>query len=300
MIRYPVGRQELLDRINALRPQWIANARARTDAYAAAQDYTGGTDFWGEIKQIYIDLQHEKCAYCETKLQGSALASKVHEVEHFRPKSSVKDWPNRNQAYWRDFPSGIATGAADPKGYYLLAYHPFNYAIACTRCNSTLKSNYFPVRGARDVGIADPSLTAGEDALLLYPMADIDTDPALLITFDGVLAVPRQAAGADHERALTTIWFFQLNHEDLTTRRAEMLAPLWSALEHRRLADDAGDRQDADDTIRLTCDATGQFSACMKAFCELYVANRARAREKANEARAMMRRGLGQAVPPSS
>jgi len=139
------------------------------------------------------------------------------------------------------------------------------------------------------VALADPSQGAGEDALLIYPMSDIDSDPMQLIAFDGVLAVPRQTVGPDHERALTTIWFFQLNHEDLTTRRAEMIGHLWNALEQRRMATDSGDRQFADDTVRAACSEGGQFSACMSAYCQLYANDRALARDKAREARGVVR-----------
>ena len=182
MVRYPVGRQELIDLINTKRPTWIGRAQTRTAAYALARDYTGGSEFWGEIKDVYIQLQHEKCAYCETKLQGAQYASKVHEVEHYRPKQSVKAWPNLNLTYLANFQAAWATGAESQVGYYQLPYHPFNYAIACTRCNSTLKSNYFPIRGPRDVAGSDPTQMYGESALLIYPISDIDEDPGDLIT----------------------------------------------------------------------------------------------------------------------
>ena len=226
MIGYRISEQDLHARIQARKASWLSDAQLRTGEYAKSKDYTGGTEFWGRIKQVYIDLQHEKCAYCETKLQGKVLASKVHEVEHFRPKSSIKAWPDRKRKYWKNFPKNIPTSGAHEKGYYLLAYHPSNYAIACTRCNSTLKSNYFPIRGVRDVALADPTDAKHEDALLVFPLMEFDENPSNIIDFDGVLAVPLHAAGALYERAVTTIWFFQLNHEDLTTRRAEMIGVL--------------------------------------------------------------------------
>lgn len=296
MIRIQVTPKRLIELINAEDAGWIKAAKERTRQYKAARKYTGGPDFWGRIKRVYIQLQHEKCAYCETKLQGSELASKVHEVEHFRPKSSIKAWPDRKRSYWKDFPAGITTGAADPKGYYLLAYHPFNYAIACTRCNSTLKSNYFPIRGKRKVTLADPSQDAAEDCLLVYPLSTIADNPKTLITFDGVLAVPCHPSGKKNERAVATIWFFQLNHEDLTTRRAEMLVPLWNMLEHLRKITDADERKATEDFIAQTCGARGQFSACMSAFRALYEQDRKRARAKFTEALKIWERSMG--TPP--
>lgn len=287
MIQIKIGRQELIDRINKKAPKWIARALVRTGQYAKARRYDGGSEFWGNIKDIYIEVQHEKCAYCETKLQGAVLASKVHEVEHFRPKSSVNEWPDRGRTYWKDFPTTIRTGGADARGYFLLAYHPFNYAIACTRCNSTLKSNYFPIRGTRNTSLADPSQDASEDSLLIYPLSDLSVDPRKIITFDGVLAVPVKKKGPLFERALTTIWFFQLNHEDLTSRRAEMLIPFWSMLEMGRNATRLADRKIAEADVALACSASGQFSACLSAFRELYSSDHSAARAIYMQVRAL-------------
>jgi hypothetical protein len=281
MIRYPIEPQVLIDRIAQHKPTWLGRAEQRTQQYLQAQTYTGGAEFWGEIKDVYIDLQHEKCAYCETWLQGKAHASKVHEVEHFRPKSKVRAWPNRKKPAWRDFPPDIATGAGHDTGYFALAYHPFNYAIACTRCNSSLKSDHFPVRGARQPSLLDPSTAHAEDALLVYPISHIDDDPRTLICFEGVLAVPVHASGPQHERALTIIWFFDLNHQDLTTRRAGRIFNLWAALETRRLADTETRRKLAQRVIAKHLGPSAEFSSCLSDFAQLYANQRDRADEVA-------------------
>jgi hypothetical protein len=280
MIRYSITLQDLVNNINATKPGWITRAHARTQTYTAVSRYTGGTDFWGEIKSVYIALQHEKCAYCETKLQGAVLASKSHEVEHYRPKQSVNAWPNHNIVHWADFHPAWQVGGASPTGYYALAYHPFNYAIACTRCNSTLKSNYFPVRGPRDVHGHDPSAMTGEQPLLLYPISTIDPDdPADIITFDGVLAIAKHKSGAAYERAETTIAFFQLNHEDLVTRRSEEIIDLWMALEQLANPSSAASAVRARKVMRGKCSPRHEFSACMNAFKVLYDTTPARAEE---------------------
>lgn len=263
MIRYPILEKDLIAQIKERNKTWLSRAKARTGTYVAAGKYTGGTEFWGQIKTVYIALQYEKCAYCETQLQGSVLASKVHEVEHYRPKSSIQAWPIHLN--W-------ATGAASATGYYKLAYHHFNYAIACTRCNSTLKSNFFPIRGHRDVQGSDPAQMGNELALLLYPISTVDVDdPQTIITFDGVLAVPAQQNGHAYERAVTNIEFFQLNHEDLTSRRALALIELWVALE--ALAADKTDvatRKVAQQLVTFKCSAQSEFTACNLAFRQLY------------------------------
>ena len=268
MIRYPISEAELIALINGVQPNWIGRAQTRIQHYIAAGGYTDDPDFWGEIKHVYISLQHEKCAYCETKLQGAVLASKVHEVEHYRPKSEVKPWPNHKVVHWKDFKPAWPTGAGSKVGYYKLAYHHLNYAIACTRCNSTLKSSYFPIRGKRDIQNSDPANMQKESALLLYPISSVDPDdPQELITFNGVLAVPRHSDGPANERAVTTIEFFQLNHEDLTSRRAVEIRTLWFALQLAKI--NPQDKQLYEDTIALMCSPQSPFSSCVSAFLEL-------------------------------
>jgi hypothetical protein len=271
MIRYPIDVADLIEKINAVNPTWIARALERTRTYTAAGKYTGGSNFWGQIKTIYIELQHEKCIYCETKLQGAVLASKDHEVEHYRPKSNVDDWPNDRFEAWRNFKPAWSVGSANATGYYALAYHPLNYAISCTRCNSTLKSSYFPVRGMRDTHGHDPSAMLAEEPLLLYPMSTVDpNDPRDLITFDGLLAVPRHPSGPAFERAATTITFFQLNHEDLVAGRKQQLIELWIALRTLENPESPRARRLAQLVIDTFCGEAGQFSSCMNRFKELY------------------------------
>ncbi len=276
MIAYPIDPAELIARIEQAKPGWLERARARTGQYAAARAYLDGSEFWGEIKDVYISLQHEKCAYCEMKLAGKAYAAKVHEVEHFRPKSRLRAWPGDIKRL-KGYQPPCATGSASATGYYLHAYNPFNYAIACTRCNSSLKSDYFPVRGTRNFHDDDAGRLHSEDPLLVYPIAGLDTDPAQLITFIGVLAVPVHGSGPLYERAEVTIRFFDLNHEDLTTRRAEVIASLFLALKGRELAAAAAnpdDVADFDDGIARYLNPASGFSACAAAYHALYRQNR--------------------------
>lgn len=275
MIRYSISEARLIKLIDKKKPDWRTRASAETARFIDAENYLAGNDFWGEIKEIYIDLQYEKCAYCETKLQGKSLASKVHEVEHFRPKSSLKAWPNPNSKRWKEFKPTWATGAASKTGYFRLAYHPLNYAIACTRCNSTLKSNYFPIRGTRDLLSSHPANMQAESQLLIYPISSVDVDaPEDIIKFDGVLAVPVHESGPKYERAVTNIEFFQLNHQDLTSRRGKAILGLWTAM---LLAKQPDQENFANGMIDMLCSPGNEFSACMKAFRTLFVDNFAKA-----------------------
>ncbi|MFL1478340.1 HNH endonuclease family protein [Pseudomonas grimontii] len=275
MIRYPILEADLVAQIKIEKKSWLKRASTRTAVYVAAGGYTGRSEFWGEIKGVYITLQHEKCAYCETKLQGSELASKVHEVEHYRPKSSVKEWTHSR---------GWATGSNSTIGYYPLAYHYFNYAIGCTRCNSTLKSNFFPILGPRDVRNINPANMQLEQPLLLYPISSIDKDdPQDIITFDGVLPIPKRKKGRAYKRAVVNIEFFKLDHEDLTSRRAPGLVSLWVALQSvANPTTGPKDREAAEKIISYRCSPQSEFSACFCAFRQLYHTNFARAQQLAH------------------
>lgn len=278
MIRIHVTEAALFAKIAAHAPRWLDKAAVRKAFYRKHGGYVAGKDFWGDIKQIYIDLQHEKCAYCEIRLAGKVLSSKVHEVEHFRPKSRVSTWPPASGKGAVGFVPPCRVGKPSVRGYYLLAYHPLNFVIACTRCNSTLKADCFPVRGRRATRAANPGTARSEDPLLIYPLGDQDRDPAQLIGFDGVLAVPRHPHGDERDRALVTIAFFQLNHEDLTTRRARLIGALWLTLrtagtpgldpELRRLHQQA---------IASAVAGRGEFAACTRDFVALYQNDRLRA-----------------------
>ena len=61
-------------------------------------------------------------AYCERRLEGTPYGTIEHDIEHFRPKKAVEQWPPARGAQaprtvWR-----FRTGTAWADGYYLLAY----------------------------------------------------------------------------------------------------------------------------------------------------------------------------------
>src|ERR1043166_3089106 len=87
-------------------------------------------------------------------------------------------------------------------GYYLLAYHLGNYAVACKPCNTILKGSYFPIAGARMTDKDNPADLAAEKPLLIFPIGDQADDPQTLIRFDGHIPVPvsTDANAYDYQR----------------------------------------------------------------------------------------------------
>ncbi len=154
-------------------------------------------------------LQGEsKCAYCERKLESVRYGAGEQDVEHFRPKKGIRPW--RAPVSLRDAGITITDPVGVDRGYYLLAYHPCNYAAACKPCNSALKRDYFPIAGAFQIAGGDPEALQDELPLLIYPLGTFDTDPEHLIEFYGLTPRPVVEEGHARCRALTTLTFFHL------------------------------------------------------------------------------------------
>ena len=145
MIRYAISEDELKVGIQVTSPTWRARASAATATLVQHRSYTKIGPDWGDIKPVYMAVQHNKCAYCERLLPPEEVGRLEHDVEHFRPKSRVLRWPpsSAQPAY------AFGTGPKDDRGYYWLAYEPLNYCTACKACNSNRKRDYFPVAGSR-------------------------------------------------------------------------------------------------------------------------------------------------------
>ena len=286
MVRHKVTAQKLSALIAAVPPgTWQARAAKKLAAFKAAGRFVkDGDDIWGEVKAIYIRLQGSKCAYCEQPFEASEEGGINFHVEHFRPKGSVKAWPparGRAAQRWKGITYPFATGPASKgAGYYMLAYHPLNYAAVCGPCNSTLKSDYFPIAGARGQFHADdPATLAGELPLLLYPIGSVDPDdPEDLIGFNGLVPAPLPAAGAARDRARVTIDFFKLEHRGLDRSRATQVAIVAAALD-RRDNGTAAEQAEAKEVLAATRQSWFPHANCVRCFVRLWHHNEPAARE---------------------
>lgn len=276
MIRYPVSITELKALITIESEHWLAKAKTRTTALKEAGAYQDGAPSWSDIKAAYMDIQHNKCAYCEIELERS---KRQHDVEHYRPKNPVKKWPTAKIAKERKIDYGFEVGEAWGEGYFLLAYQILNYVTACKACNSDYKSNYFPIAGERGPQSDNPKDLRDEKPFLIYPLGNIDTDPEKLITFLGIIPVPVGKSGHKRRRAQVTIDFFDLGGREILRRqRARQLNSLGLALfvlEHAPT-----ENEGAEDTIKdLTADSSPHAN-CMRSFLALYRDPETRAKAK--------------------
>ncbi|MBN7809255.1 hypothetical protein JZX86_28460 [Agrobacterium rosae] len=281
MIRYAdVDLAALEALVDAEVPAWRAQAAARTEQLKALGWYEDGAPSWSDIKPIYMRLQANKCIFCERPLGGEVAGKIEQDVEHFRPKNEVKLWPKKKRKKDPDrytFSTG-PTGA----GYYWLAYDLQNYAAACKPCNSTRKSNAFPIAAsARGVGGDDvATLNQSEQPLLVFPLGTIDDDPENLIEFRGILAFPKHEDGLAHKRALITIDFFGLNvREELWEDRFRVIRSLWHAYQTLQLSNDFDQKAAATRSIERDTADSGPQASCARSFLKLIHTNLERAWE---------------------
>lgn len=272
MITYPdANLAEITHRVAAQQPKWAAKAAIEHAAVIAAGRFTppkapkgqpkakAPPSIWADVKPIYMELQHYKCIFCERGL-AHAEGSIEHDVEHYRPKNAIVRWQ----------PVGFPlvphqAGPAATSGYYWLAYDLENYAAACKPCNSTRKRSFFPVQGTRGAALATiADLNTGEEPLVIFPMYE---DPASLITFLGVAAMPVAVDGLDHLRARVTIELFNLNgREELISERFAVIRSLVSAFELVVTGSTQAKRDDGLKQISELTAASASHSACAKAF----------------------------------
>ncbi|MBP6824299.1 MAG: hypothetical protein KA368_22315 [Acidobacteria bacterium] len=288
MIRYPITKAELEAAIESEKRGWLARARQKTDGFRTAGEFNepASRNSWSKIKAVYIRLQQNKCAYCERSFGHDRRSRIEHDVEHFRPKSSVKAWPIEGSSLSYNF----ATGDASVKGYYLLAYDILNYTTACKTCNSILKVNHFPVLAARQTGSDDFVALKNEKPLLVYPIGDLDDDPEELITFEGILPVPKFNRGERYSRARVTIDLFELDtREDLLEARAQILLGMWGMLRLLKTPGAAAeDKADAQKFIDWAKSPAAAHTNCARAFSKLYEQDIAKARQYKDRAAAIV------------
>lgn len=234
MIGYVISKSELESLIEAEASGWLQKAKNRTEIFRAKGFYEESSPIWSEVKVVYMQLQGEgKCAFCERKLEAVDFGRVEQDVEHFRPKKRIRAW---------DMPKSLADEGVkqanpidDGGGYFLLSYNIFNYAASCKPCNSTLKSNFFPIAGTYDLKGEDPRKLKKEKPFLVYPIGDFDEAPESVIKFHGASPQPVANSGHKRNRALVTIEFFKLDdstqRKNLYRERAMIIVGLYPQLQ---------------------------------------------------------------------
>ena len=281
MIGYRISQVELQARIKALNPTWINRASDRTDIFRAKGFYKEKSSIWSEVKQVYMELQGEcKCAFCERKLESVQYGKGEQDVEHFRPKKKVEPW--RIPKHIKDQGVNPTPVPNKNRGYYILPYHPFNYAASCKPCNSLLKGNYFPIAGNYLFKGDDPKGLMSEKPYLIYPIGDFDDDPEDLIRFHGVS--PQAVAEDKYKkaRAMVTIDIFKLDdiadRNNLLRERAIIIVALNPQLEKLANGATGSMKTKAYELIDGFISANSSHTNCARSFKNLFETNSAEAK----------------------
>jgi hypothetical protein len=293
--RHDITPTQLRQRIRAQDATWFTRAQATLQALPLNPTSKQFVSLWGDIKPVYIDLQGSKCIYCETLIEGNIS----NDVEHFRPKAKVSPWKPPAAFLTAGLVTTAPTTAKGDPGYRNLAYHPWNYAASCKKCNSVLKKNYFPICGPRRGQSTNPHTMKGEKALFIYPIGNGDNDPRDLIGFVGMHPEPVAAAPTyEYFRALVTIEVFQLNNADerkeLFQARALLLGELFAWLRQKQTAATPGEKKEAREWIAILLHPKAPHCNCLNCFAQLYGQNQARAQQQINE----VKKFLKKASPP--
>ncbi|MCY3842849.1 MAG: hypothetical protein OXH69_04835 [Acidobacteria bacterium] len=296
MIGYRVGRRTLKRLIRQHDPDWLRKAE------------NGDQPDWGDIKDVFVRIQHYKCGYCERLMPrpqrpaGDGTTGAIwggrreYDVDHFRPKRQVRRWPTAESGFRYAFETGDFMAG----GYPWLSHDFLNYLASCKTCNQDNKKTYFPVAGRRG-GAGDdvPRLDRLERPLLVNPVGAGDSKPEDLIGFSGFLAVPRGSRGHRRRRGTILIDLLGLNlRDELILQRCNLILAMWPYLERRREGQ-GGDRNDAAREIeRLTSEAS-QHANCARCFEALHTSDLAAARRCYEAARMRSERLLRTAPLPA-
>lgn len=275
MIRHSIPSADLRARIKALKPTWFDRAKAITDALPPEPRSSDFDGLWSEIKEIYMDLQFSKCAFCEKPLENRI----EQDVEHFRPKSEVIPWTPPQDLIDEGIELKQPDDGSSELGYRFLAYHPFNYAASCKNCNSVFKKNFFPVGKTRKTGAQRPPSDASEEPFLIYPIGDSDDDPESLITYEGLSPMAAPPAGRGRLRALVTIAIFKLGdpveRKVFFQERARAIERLFLALEAVTANVDAESVARAQAAVNRCLSPASPYASCLRCFKRMYDSSRA-------------------------
>ena len=277
MIGYPIEASEIRKRINSSYPKWLSQAKDKTEGFRKIEKYQEKSSSWSEIKPIFMEIQHNKCAYCERRLEGEPYGRIEHDIEHYRPKNLIRKWPTQKIIRERNIQFSYSTGGAWSEGYYLLAYNFENYATSCKTCNSILKSNYFPIAGNRGPQSDSPRQLKSEKPFLLYPLGKFDDPPESIIGFEGIIPVPVGKSDYVRRRAEVTINFFELDtREELLQGRAEQIRSFILAM-NGTMSGNSMTKQLAQQVIEDLQSRKSPHSNCTQSYIKLYNKDRKRA-----------------------
>ena len=177
----------------------VADLLANPDTHEIKNEYNHD-----DVRKGLRKYFGKKCIYCEAE----PIATSTFRVDHYRPKSGIKD-------------------VAGHRGYYWLGYEWSNFLQSCQLCNGP-KSNQFPLADhSPRVSDATPNALNNanwqpttnplntEQRLLLHPELD-DVEGHFIFTPDGQIS-------SNTKEGLKSIICYDLNRYDLILSRKKII-----------------------------------------------------------------------------
>lgn len=199
-IVYKTGAKKGINKIDealALLIQFYDSNKAKIDLGKKKVPFKSSIYGHRLLKAKLVDLQHGKCAFCESKVKKIGYG----DVEHFRPKA----------AYQRSTGDGLSY-----PGYYWLAYEWANLLFSCQLCNQAFKKNLFPLI---DENTRSLDRNVGVDNELILLVHPVDDNPEEFIEFEFEVPIGID----DQDRGKGTIELLGLDRLELNEARKEVL-----------------------------------------------------------------------------
>lgn len=224
--------------------RWVTEVRAHPAEHrAGAKKVTFDETIYRDssVKQVLVQAQHGKCAFCESSFAHVSYG----DVEHFRPKGGLRQ---------------RRRGALRRPGYYWLAYVWENLLVSCELCNRRFKRNWFPLEH-RSTRVRGPKGDLSrERPLLVNPAVD---EPGVFVTFHEHRAV----AVAGSPRGRSSIRGYGLNRKTIRARRRNTIDYIERILDViEELPGDHPKVIKAEEFLRRMTAASEEYSAMVRAY----------------------------------
>ena len=173
---------------------------ARKKVISEELDKQSRAKLWRELAPKLAELHNGKCWYSESLNPGSNK-----DVDHFRPKKRVAEYPRH-------------------EGYWWLAFDWHNYRYSCQWCNQRRnnstdggKWDHFPISGLFRA-MQESDRLEMEEVDLLDP---VDPDDWKLLTFrpDGMPTPSSSIGTREYERAAISIRIYHLDYKEFVDAR---------------------------------------------------------------------------------
>lgn len=254
-LHYPDGWQE--------RAQEALNAVANSSEEERSATVNKYRDVWAELKPELAKIMHGKCWYTESLQVGTDT-----DVDHFRPKNSVKNVKKND------------TQEPHP-GYWWKAFDPKNYRYSCIVANRLRrdvetgvvggKADEFPLWDENERAWAPDDNCDDEQPLLIDPC---NAAEVAWITFaengEATERYKKEDKPKRFEKANTSIILYHLNHTDFVRERIKIRDNLRRYIEDAKRYYQKLDEGDADDShaymraieaLRQACSEKAPFSS---------------------------------------